>query len=91
MKRAARFEVVLSDGDQPWFGREMAGNGKERWRTSETYASREGVERAILGHARMFWCAAVLHKAAGLTALHVDKHRTDRGIVVRFVDERTAS
>lgn len=43
--RDPRVEVVRSDAG--WFGRYIASNGKEIWRTSEVYTRRRGVERAV--------------------------------------------
>ena len=43
------FELVRSKRRtvQPWFARVVACNGKELWRTSETYARQSGARRAI--------------------------------------------
>lgn len=41
----ARFEVVR--GDDGWFARFIAANGREIWRTSETYKRRHGADRAV--------------------------------------------
>jgi uncharacterized protein YegP (UPF0339 family) len=41
----SRFEIVRSDAG--WFGRHIASNGREVWRTSEVYTRRRGVLRAV--------------------------------------------
>jgi uncharacterized protein YegP (UPF0339 family) len=42
---SARFEVVHADAGH--FARFVAANGKEVWRTSETYTRRRGAVRAV--------------------------------------------
>lgn len=42
---AARFEVVHTDAG--WFARFIASNGREVWRTSETYKRERTATRAI--------------------------------------------
>lgn len=42
---AARFEIVR--GDAGWLARFVASNGREVWRTSETYTRRHGADRAV--------------------------------------------
>jgi uncharacterized protein YegP (UPF0339 family) len=44
--RAARFEIVHTDAEQPWHGRFVAGNGRIVW-TTETYTRRGRVMDAI--------------------------------------------
>lgn len=43
------FEIVRSKRRtiQPWFARVVACNGKELWRTSETYRRQRGAKRAV--------------------------------------------
>jgi uncharacterized protein YegP (UPF0339 family) len=43
--RQARFELVRSDAG--WFARFIASNGKEVWRTSETYTTRRRATDAL--------------------------------------------
>lgn len=45
MSRQARFEVVRTDAGH--FARFIAVNGREVWRTSETYTRRRRAERAV--------------------------------------------
>jgi len=40
-----RFQIVR--GDAGWFARFIAANGREVWRTSETYKRRAGADRAV--------------------------------------------
>lgn len=42
---SARFEIVRTDAGH--FARFIASNGREIWRTSETYTRRRGAERAV--------------------------------------------
>ena len=49
--RQPRFEVVHS-GPRCFFGRFIAANGKEVWRTSETYKRRRDAHQAVLLLAR---------------------------------------
>lgn len=43
--RESRFEIVRTDAG--WLGRFVAANGREVWRTSETYKRRAGADRAV--------------------------------------------
>lgn len=49
----ARFEIVRTNARQPWHVREVAGNNEKTWGT-ETYARREGAERALCRLAERF-------------------------------------
>ena len=56
MTRSPRFEVVRTNAG--WFARFIAANGKEVWRTSETYKRRGKAHRAIAlvaGHDVVAW------------------------------------
>lgn len=43
--RIPRVEIVQSDSG--WFGRWIASNGREVWRTSEVYTRRSAAQRAV--------------------------------------------
>lgn len=45
MKREPRWEIVRTDAG--WLARYIASNGKEVWRTSESYKRRRAAESAI--------------------------------------------
>lgn len=49
---SAQFEIVRGDATQPWLARWKSGNGREVFRTSETYKGRAGAENAILAFLR---------------------------------------
>lgn len=46
MSRQPRFEVVRSDAG--WFARFVAANGREVWRTSETYQRQRAAVHAVV-------------------------------------------
>lgn len=46
----ARFEIVESTSDQPWFARVKAGNNLETFRTSENYERDRGVRSTVVDH-----------------------------------------
>jgi len=79
MSKQPRFEVVRSDAG--WFARFIAANGREVWRTSETYERRGKAERAVelaTGH-EVYGTPDGLRVSRNLSALEV-----------RLVDERGA-
>ena len=81
--RQPRFEVVR--GDDGWFARFIAANGREVWRTSETYHRRGAVHRAIglaTGHPVVAW----------RDTWEVPSALVDNGLLeVRHLDERAGS
>ena len=84
MSRSPRFEICRDDDG--WWARFRAANGRVVWVT-ETYTRRGAAENALVGLAKPFWCAAVLHSYDGRMSLRVDLYDT-KGIEVREVDEQ---
>ena len=81
MSRQARFELVRSDAGH--FARFIAANGKEVWRTSETYRRRKAAVAAI----------ELICEAPVLTSPFADWPEVEFGprntvLEVREVDER---
>lgn len=71
----SRFEVVRSDAG--FFGRFIANNGKEIWRTSEVYERRRTAVRAV----RLIEAEFYAHRIHGEGYEHY-------GVQLRSVDER---
>ena len=71
--RQPRFEVVR--GDDGWFARFIAANGREVWRTSETYRRQAGARNAVDSIAVLVFLYAPLNR-------HPE---------VRILDERTGA
>lgn len=87
MKRAARFEVVRTDADQPFIARFIASNGSEIWRASENYARRKGALNAISVLASTF--GAYLYEP--VSGVSVATQTAAGDVEVREIDERSVS
>lgn len=98
--RQPRFEVVRSDAG--WFARFIAANGREVWRTSETYTQKKGATNALHVITSAFsptgqsWVDQIPRTRGNpfpsvrMGHLGGSMYSTARRFALREVDERTA-
>ena len=80
-----RFEVVRTDGEQPWHAR-LCTNGRIAWHT-ENYTRRIGAERAIYSLVAALG-GTMLSDEGEWNVEGVEKYLGPRLPMVKYVDER---